>query len=251
MIRWVFLDVGNILLDEDPIAYHCTRLHWEAVQRVRSGPTFLEFIAAREERSLQGSRWPLYDVVSALIDEAACAEAWNLAEREIRAQFRELSPIIPGARELVDRLARRFHLGLIANQGPECRKLIDDLGLLSQFKVVILSEEVGIFKPDPALYLRAITDAGVDANECVMIGDRLDNDIEPAATLGMATVWVRWPARKRKDWRPDNPDALAFRDSLERTTAQSVGHYRGPLPGLIADQLWDIDPVEVANLSRL
>src|SRR4051812_39466306 len=117
MIRWVFLDVGNILLDEDPIAYRCTRLHWEAVQRVRPDLTFLEFIATREERSLQGSRWPLYDVVSTLIDEASCAEVWNSAERAIRARFRELSPVIPGARELVDRLAGRFPLGLIANQG--------------------------------------------------------------------------------------------------------------------------------------
>ena len=112
-----------------------------------------------------------------------------------------------------------------------------------------LSEEVGLFKPDPALYLRALGDAGVGPNECVMIGDRLDNDIEPAATLGMATVWVRWPERKSKAWQPDDPDALAFRDSLERTSAQSIGRYRGPQPSLIVDHLWGIDSENVVNLK--
>ncbi|AGA29747.1 HAD family hydrolase [Singulisphaera acidiphila] len=248
MIRWAFLDVGNILLDEDPIAYRCTRLHWEAVQRVQPDLTFLEFMAAREERSIEGLRWPLYEVVSALMDEAACAEAWNVAEREIRGRYHELSPVITGARELVDRLASRFQLGLIANQGPECRTLLDDLHLLGRFKVVTLSEEVGLFKPNPALYLRALGDAGIDPSEGVMIGDRLDNDIEPAATLGMATVWARWAERKNKAWRPNDPDALAFRDSLERSTAQSAGRYRGPRPSLVVDHLGEIDSETVANL---
>ncbi|SIN90945.1 putative hydrolase of the HAD superfamily/5'-nucleotidase [Singulisphaera sp. GP187] len=249
MIRWVFLDVGNILLDEDPVAYHCTRLHWEAVQRVRPDPTFLEFIAARESRSILGSRWPLYDVVSTLIDEAACAAAWNTAEREIRSRFREYSPVLNGARELVDRLACRFHLGLIANQGPECRSLLDELGLLGRFQVVTLSEEVGIFKPNPALYLRALGDAGAEPKECVMIGDRLDNDIEPAATLGMATVWVRWAERKKKAWCPVDPAAMAFRDSLERSTIRSIDRYRGPQPSLIVDQLRNIKSEDVVNLK--
>ena len=248
MIRWVFLDVGNILLDEDPIAYHCTRLHWEAVRRVRPDVTFLELIAAREERSLRGSRWPLYDVVSAWIDEAACAEAWNSAEQEIRTRFAEFSPLIAGARELVDRLATRFHLGLIANQGAECRGRLDELGLLSRFKAVTLSQDVGLFKPDPELYLEHVAAAGTAPDQGVMIGDRLDNDIDPAGTLGMATVWVRWTERKSKGWQPGDPDAAAFQDSLQRTTARSPDLYQGARPYLIVDDLVGIDPDQVANL---
>src|SRR5262245_40048622 len=105
MMRWAFLEVGNILLDEDPLGSRCTQLHWEAVLRVQPDLTFRDFIAAREASALQGSRWPLYDLVSTFLDEAACAEVWNDAEREIRGRYSQWSPLIPGALELIDRLA--------------------------------------------------------------------------------------------------------------------------------------------------
>ncbi len=68
--------------------------------------------------------------------------------------------MIPGATEVVERLARRYRLGLIANQGRECRGRLAELGLLGRFDVVALSEEVGRFKPDPALFEDALDRAG-------------------------------------------------------------------------------------------
>lgn len=249
MIRWVFLDVGNILLDEDPIAYHCTRLHWEAIRQIDPGLTFLELLAAREDHSMRGSRWPLYDAVSAWLDEAACGEVWNRAEQEIRSRFAELSPVIPGAVELVDRLAPQFRLGLIANQGTECRRWLDALGLLRRFEIVALSEEVGSYKPEPELYRGALRGAGVAPAQCVMIGDRLDNDIVPAAALGMATVWVRWSERSRKGWHCDDPDAIAFRASLQRSSTRSSDHRSGLRPSLVVEHLDAIDSARLVELA--
>lgn len=249
MTRWVFLDVGNILLDEDPIAYHCTRLHWEAVHQIDPGITFLDLLAAREAHSIRGSRWPLYDAVSVWLDEAACREVWDRADREIRSRFAELSPVLPGAVALVDRLATRFRLGLIANQGAECRRWLDELGLLRHFEVVALSEEVGSYKPEPELYRRALDAANVAPGQCVMIGDRLDNDIAPAVALGMATVWVRWSVRARKGWQSDDPDAMAFRDSLQRTTARSPERNSGLCPSLVVEHLDAIDPSRIVELG--
>lgn len=250
MTRWAFLDVGNILLDEDPIAYHCTRLHWEAAHRLHPDLTFRELLARREAHALGGSRWPLYDAASALLDEAACDEVWSRAEREIRSRYAELSPLIPGAVALVERLAACFRLGLIANQGAECRAWLRESGLLSHFQVVALSEEVGSYKPDPALFRRALAEAGVGAERCVMIGDRLDNDVAPAAALGMAAVWVAWPDRTRKGWRPDDVEAVAFRASLQRISAQAERRYSGPPPALAVEDLAAIDPERLARLTR-
>jgi FMN phosphatase YigB (HAD superfamily) len=56
--------------------------------------------------------------------------------------------------------------------------------------VCIASAEVGLEKPDPAIFYLALREAGCSASEAVMIGDRLDNDIRPARTLGWLTMRV-------------------------------------------------------------
>ena len=46
-------------------------------------------------------------------------------------------------------------------------------------------------KPDVRLFEAAIRDAGCRPCEAVMVGDRLDNDICSAKSLGMGTVWIK------------------------------------------------------------
>ena len=64
-------------------------------------------------------------------------------------------------------------------------------GLLRYIDVVAASAELGVSKPDRAIYDKALEMAGCTAQEAVMIGDRLDNDISPAKKLGMKAIWIR------------------------------------------------------------
>ena len=57
--------------------------------------------------------------------------------------------------------------------------------------MILSSEEEGISKPNPELFLRALERSGCPAENAWMIGDRPDNDIAPAKALGMKTVRVR------------------------------------------------------------
>lgn len=59
------------------------------------------------------------------------------------------------------------------------------------FDVIATSAELGYAKPDKEIFEKAFELAGCTAEESVMVGDRLDNDIIPAKTIGMKTVWVK------------------------------------------------------------
>ena len=72
-----------------------------------------------------------------------------------------------------------------------------------------------------------------------MVGDRIDNDLVPAAGLGLATAWVRWPVREAKGWRPLDPEAVAYRDSLERAQGR-VSSFR---PTITVDEVRQLGPV--------
>jgi FMN phosphatase YigB (HAD superfamily) len=56
--------------------------------------------------------------------------------------------------------------------------------------VCIASAEVGLEKPDPAIFDLSLREAGCGASDAVMIGDRLDNGIRPARILRWKTVRV-------------------------------------------------------------
>ena len=63
--------------------------------------------------------------------------------------------------------------------------------MLDYFDKVVASAEVGVSKPDKAIFEIAFMVANCKPEESMMVGDRLDNDIIPAKSVGMKTVWIR------------------------------------------------------------
>lgn len=239
-LRWVFLDVGNILLDEDPLTFFVFRRHVEAIQRSQPGRSFGDLLAEREACALAGSAWPVHDVVCRYLDDEARSALWRQVDAEVRTRFGELSPPVAGARELVAQLASQFRLGLIANQGEECAQRLATLGFLDRIDLVVLSEREQLFKPDERLYQVALERAGALAHECLMVGDRLDYDVGPAQRVGMSTAWVRWPCRAAKGGMPAEPAAALYLRALERTAVEAERRLGGIRPAIAVDTVADL-----------
>lgn len=86
---------------------------------------------------------------------------------------------------------RGVKLGLVANQPESTIQELNDHGVGKYFQHQAFSGTLGFRKPDVRLFLAACDALEVQPDECVMVGDRVDNDIAPAATLGMYTVLLR------------------------------------------------------------
>jgi len=95
-------------------------------------------------------------------------------------------------REDVWTLARVFRddggrTALLSNGVPEAMARIRaDRPLETWFDVVVVSCEVGVAKPDPAIYELCLSRLGVKANEALFVDDRIEN-LEGAASLGIRT----------------------------------------------------------------
>ena len=243
-IRWIFFDVGNILLDEDPLTFFTFSRHVQAVRRVCSERTFSQLSDERDALAAAGSRWPVFDVMSRYLDQTALAELWSDLDREVRTRYSELCPPIPGAIEAVDRLRNTFRLGLIANQPVECPAWLETLGWLERFEVVILSEAEWVAKPDQAIFRRALDRSGAEPAECLMVGDRLDNDVAPSAGLGLSTCLVRWPVRQLKGWPTDamaaDTEAWTYLQAQQGLAAWREAHWTGPRPSFVCDTIGDL-----------
>ncbi|HYM14170.1 MAG TPA: HAD family hydrolase [Dehalococcoidia bacterium] len=86
---------------------------------------------------------------------------------------------------------RGTRLGLAANQPHATLATLDGLGLGRYFHHREVSGTHGFRKPDPRLFLRCCEDLCVPPEACIMVGDRIDNDIAPARLLGMRTILFR------------------------------------------------------------
>lgn len=73
------------------------------------------------------------------------------------------------------------------------KMLFFDLGstLIDESDCAEYRTRAGLSKPDLKIFKLALNKSECIPSEAYMIGDRLDNDIEPAAQLGMHTIWVR------------------------------------------------------------
>jgi HAD superfamily hydrolase (TIGR01549 family) len=110
-------------------------------------------------------------------------------------------------------LAEGFSIGIVANTWPDpprlLRRELEEFGIAEKIDAVVLSAEVGAWKPDPAIYEAALAAVGADATDALNVGDRIVDDIEGAAALGMLTaqaLWFRVDERKGEI----EPDFMAF-----------------------------------------
>lgn len=96
-------------------------------------------------------------------------------------------------------------VGLVTDADTEMALgILRRLGLLEYLDVVVTSEEYGVNKPDPKLFLIAAEKLGVNPTRCVMIGDSW-KDVEGAKKAGMKAIFL-----KRRDIELTiNPDAEA------------------------------------------
>jgi HAD superfamily hydrolase (TIGR01662 family) len=120
----------------------------------------------------------------------------------------QLRPEIDG---LLRRLAERgLKLGVVANQPAAVVPRLERAGIAKFFAYTGITGTTGLRKPDPRAFTSAAEGLSVTPADCIMVGDRIDNDIAPAKALGMAAILFR-SGRHRKQ-RPrsiaEEPDAI-------------------------------------------
>ena len=100
------------------------------------------------------------------------------------------SEVIPHAHEVLAELATRYNLYILSNGFHELqRHKMSSAGLDIYFKDVILSDDIGILKPDARLFHHALKVANATVGDSLMIGDSWESDVVGASSVGMHQVY--------------------------------------------------------------
>jgi 2-haloacid dehalogenase len=100
------------------------------------------------------------------------------------------SHLLPGALELVRGLAKIFPLALITNGIAMVQnKRFAASPITPFFKAIVISEEVGVAKPDPRIFAPALEKLGVEAADVLYVGDSVTSDMAAARNAGIDFCW--------------------------------------------------------------
>jgi HAD superfamily hydrolase (TIGR01509 family) len=214
VIDAVIFDLDGVLIDSEQV--------WDTAreQLVRERGGRWHNRAQRDMMGMSSNEWSRYMHNELGLPEAA-AEINDEVVRRMTGLYREHLPLLPGAREAVERLAEGRPLGLATSSNRPILELVLELaGLEEYFQVTVSSEEVGRGKPAPDVYLEAARRLGVAAVRCAAIEDS-HNGIRSAHAAGMRVVAI--PNREF----PPHAEALGLADvvldSLEALSPEVVG----------------------------
>ena len=186
-----WLDEAAAALEADRDAFHAA---WTATAIERQTglagdlPEHLRTIAAR------AGAWPSDgQVAEALEARAAMYRRWFVPR--------------PGAEEVLARLrAEGYPLALVSMCAPDTPGMWRSSPLAGSVDVEVFSCEVGLRKPDPAIYLRACEGLGVEPSDCLYVGDGSYRELSGAAAVGMRAVLILDADEAAEMLRPDAED---------------------------------------------
>lgn len=149
-------------------------------------------------------------------EQLPVAEALQIAPRMAADHLRHTTDYfapLPGAVEAVQALSRKYRLIVVSNGFSEVQYTkIDRSGLRECFEDIVLSEEVGIQKPNPGIYHLALERNGLSADEVLMIGDSHFSDISGAAAAGIDQLWLVGDGSKKKSGQSATYELPELRD---------------------------------------
>ena len=213
MIDGVVFDLDGVLLDSEQVWDEAR----EQLARERGGRWHDR--AQRHMMGMSSREWSRYMHETIGLPEPPEQINAEVVERLI-ARYHDHLPVLPGAREAVERLAARWPLGLASSSN---RELIDLalrlLGVSELFEATVSSEEVDRGKPAPNVYLEAARRLGVNPTAAAAIEDS-HNGIVSAKAAGMRVIAI-----PNRHFPPDEEvleQADVVLDSLAGLTAEAV-----------------------------
>jgi len=105
-----------------------------------------------------------------------------------------------GVETLLKKLRGRYKIGIVTNGLKEVqRHRFAKTNLPHYMSCIIVSDEVGVQKPDPAIFRIALKEAGEsDPELTLVVGDSLTSDIQGGKNAGMDTCWFNPTAKENQ-----------------------------------------------------
>ena len=207
--RNLFIDLDDTLYDFSAASRESFKETYDLLRYDRFFDSFDHFYSIYEPYNLQ--LWHIYGEGKITKEElnrrrySYPLEVVGVHDQELADTFcREALGRIPtknrlveGAVELLEYLRPKYNMYILSNGFKELQsRKMRTAGIDKYFDALILSEDIGVNKPNRELYEYALQKTGATIEDSIMIGDMFETDIVGAANIGMEQIYFN-PKEKR------------------------------------------------------
>lgn len=195
-LNTIFFDAGGTIVFPDPaltLAALAERHLFPAEEQLQAAEREAkrQFDAARAGHpSVDAQYWDLYYL--SLFRELGIADDAKLRSALVAATRSGMNyrRVRPHTREVLERLRRRYRIGVISNSDGTVRRLFELLGLDDCFACITDSHLWGFEKPDRRIFECALAELGATPEESLYVGDIYSIDFVGAQAVGMGAVLI-------------------------------------------------------------
>ena len=211
----LFIDLDDTLYDFSAASQESFRETYDLLHYERYFNSFEHFYSIYEPYNLQ--LWHIYGEGKITKEElnkrrySYPLEVVGVHDQELADTFcREAlgriptkNKLIEGAKELLEYLRPKYNLYILSNGFKELQsRKMCTVGIDKYFDALILSEDIGVNKPNRELYEYALQKTASTTEDSIMIGDMFETDIVGAANIGMKQIYFN---PKKKEGMPFTP----------------------------------------------
>jgi putative hydrolase of the HAD superfamily len=193
MISGVIFDLFGTLTGGESARDH----HLEAMAKALGAPPddFRRVMRESFDRRAKGHLGGLRQTLGIVCDELGLTPSSKTLEQAVQIRMNgELQMLQPrqGAVEILHELRDRgLRIGLLSDCTPEILDIWPGLAYADLFDSAIRSCEVGWRKPDPRMYEAVLRGLGLEAADCLYVGDGGSSELRGAEAVGLRPVLLR------------------------------------------------------------
>lgn len=175
--------------------------HFYSLYSVNNEQLWVDYAAGLISKEELNDRRFSHPLLQVGIDDPQLAQAYS-------SYFFSIVPmkekLVPSAREVLDELEnRKYRLFVLSNGFRELQDhKMRSADIHRYFEKVVLSDDIGVLKPNPQLFYFAMSATQSDLNTSLMIGDNFNTDIAGARNAGIDQVFFNPGRRKETSFKP-------------------------------------------------
>lgn len=225
--KWIFFDLDDTLFDFSSASLISLRKLWKEIPEIQemfaTAETFIDEYHIHNKRMwdlhergeitadfLKGERFRL-TIFPDRNDEETIRFSRFLNDRYLWL-LGECNIPMEGAKDMLDKLSKKYLIGVLTNGFTEVQyRKLKTTGLDRYIQRMVISDEIGIQKPDSRIFRYAERETGATPESTVMVGDNPQNDILGALDAGWSAIFFDW---KGKGLETDSELLLGRTDRL-------------------------------------
>ena len=208
--QMILIDVDGTLVDSVPDLAFCVDEMMIAINMPKRGEEAVRQWVGNGVEKL--AKRALVNALEGEPDPELFNKAYPIFLELYKENTCKRSTLYPGVLEALDFFAEQgYKLGCVTNKAEQfTRPLLEQLGILDRFEILICGDTLEKKKPDPMPLLHAAEYFGVEPDQALMLGDSI-SDVKAARAAGFNIVCMSYGYNHGADIRDSEPDAVIDR----------------------------------------